>query len=362
MTPVYMQSPVVRWSCLAAIWAGIGFILSAEVYFTLRVTKPDIAFFHVAVSQYARVVLWATLAPVVLWLRRRIPLSTGRWVAGVGVHLLLSFTLMAAYYLGRIAYVIVSEGESWGDFWALARMNFFGRNLIDMAYYWAVLACGYTFEIYRRYKNEQIKAAQLESRLIETELQALRQQMHPHFLFNTMNTIAVLVREGRNDEAVSLLAKLSALLRVSLDSGHEPEVTLRQEMEFLERYIDIQKMRFADRLAVETDVSSEAMEARIPSLLLQPLVENAILHGIIPKHGAGRVRVAGEVRDGRLHLAVTDDGCGFSATTEEGARTGIGLGNTRERVAKIYGTHGSLVVRSEPGLGTTISIILPFRA
>jgi len=361
MTPAFMHSPVVRWSCLAAMWTAIGFILSAEVYFTLRVTKPDVAFLDVAVSQYARVILWAALAPVVLRLRRSIPLSTGRWVAGIGIHLMLSFALMAAYYLARIAYVIISEGEAWGDFWALARMNFFGRNLIDMAYYWAVLACGYTLEIYRRYKNEQIKAAQLESRLIESELQALRQQMHPHFLFNTMNTIAVLVREGRNDEAVTLLAKLGALLRVSLDSGREQEVTLRQEMEFLERYIDIQKMRFADRLAVETNVSPEAMEARIPNLLLQPLVENAIVHGITPKNAAGRVRVAGEVRDGRLHLVVSDNGCGFCAGGA-GLREGIGLGNTRERVAKIYGGHGSLSVNSEPGLGTTVRIVLPFRA
>lgn len=356
-----MKSPVARWTSITALWAGVGFILSAEVYFNLRVTRPDVRFLDVAVAQYARVALWAALTPVVLWLRRRVPLRTGRWIGGVAFHLTLSFSFMAAYYLARIAYLVVAEGESWSEFWALARMSFFGRNLIDMAFYWAVLGYGYSFEIYRRYKNEQIKAAQLESRLIETELKALKQQLHPHFLFNTMNTIAVLVREGRNEEAVSLLAKLSSLLRVSLDSHREQEVTLRQEMDFLERYIEIQKMRFADRLTVETRIAPAAMEARIPNLLLQPIVENAILHGISPKQGPGRIEVAGEIRDGLLHLQVVDDGCGFRSPAGQTPREGIGIGNTRERLARIYGSRGSLVVRTEPGRGTTVSIVLPCR-
>ncbi len=356
-----MDNRYSKWIALLAVWAAVGLILSTEVFFTVRVTRPEIAFWDVLASQYARVALWMLLTPVVLWLRRVVPLATGRWVGGVGFHLTLSLVIMGSYYLARIAFVMVREGEPLADFWAVAVGNFFGRNLIDVVFYWAILGAGYTFEIYRKFKNEQIKAAQLESRLVQTELSSLKQQLHPHFLFNTMNTIAVLVREERNTEAISLLSKLSSLLRISLDTSRVEEVTVRQEMEFLERYIDIQKMRFADRLSVDTAISTEALEARIPNLLLQPLVENAILHGVAPKNGPGRVRVAGDVREGRLHLEVSDDGMGIDGARADRSREGIGLTNTRERLSRLYGVHSQLVLKSEPGQGTTVSIVLPCR-
>jgi two-component system LytT family sensor kinase len=229
-----------------------------------------------------------------------------------------------------------------------------------MAYYWAVLAFGYSLEIYHRYKNEELKTVQLEARLIETELKALREQMRPHFLFNTLNTIAVLVREKKSDEAVNLIARLSGLLRMSLDNTRVQEVTVRQEMDFLERYLEIQKARFSDRLRVGIAIAPEAMEIRIPNLLLQPLVENAILHGIAPKAGPGCVEVSGSVKEGRLHLEVRDDGPGlFNGSVR--AKEGIGLSNTRERIAKIYGAKGQLSLRSEPGHGVTVHIVLPCR-
>lgn len=357
-----MESRYTKWVALIAVWMAIGLVLSTEVYFTVRVTRPEIGYFDVVASQFARVSMWALLTPLLLWLRRCVPLNSGRWVGGVGFHLSLSFVIMAGYYLARIGFVMIQQRLPLDEFWMMARENFFGRNLIDMVFYWAILGSGYTFEIYRKYKNEQIKAVQLESRLIETELSSLKQQLHPHFLFNTMNTISVLVRENRNDEAVSLLAKLSTLLRISLDSGRVEEVTVRQEMEFLERYVDIQKMRFEDRLSVNTDISSEALEAKIPSLLLQPLVENAILHGVAPKNGPGEVEVAGSVRDGRLHLEVSDNGVGIDDEARvKRSREGIGLANTRERLSKIYGIHSQMVLRSEPGRGTRVSIVLPCR-
>lgn len=246
------------------------------------------------------------------------------------------------------------------DFWGVAFKSFYGRNIIDMAYYWAVLAFGYGIEIHQRFKNEELKAAQLEARLVETELKALREQLRPHFLFNTLNTIAVLVREKKNDEAVTLIARLSTLLRMSLDHTRVHEVTVRQEMDFLERYLEIQQARFSDRLSVGISISAEAMEGRIPNLLLQPLVENAILHGVAPKSGPGRVEILGRVEGGRLVLEVRDDGPGIDDGTRR-AKEGVGLTNTRERLAKIYGPHGQLSLRSEPGRGVSVQVILPFR-
>lgn len=367
-----MNAPVApmhnRWTKAAALVAGwlfVGLLLSLEIYFNNRASmkSSSVDFVEVAIPQLGRAAMWASMAPLILLLRVRLPLSRGRWAGGIGFHFGMSFVVMATYYLGRmLAYRIFwGESEFEGGFWSTASRGFYGRNIIDMAYYWAVLAFGYSLEIYQRYKNEELKAAQLEARLVETELKALREQLRPHFLFNTLNTIAVLVREQRNDDAVTLIARLSSLLRMSLDNTRVQEVTVRQEMEFLGRYIEIQKARFSDRLSVDVAIDDEAMEARIPNLLLQPLVENAILHGIAPKTGPGRVEVRGHVEAGQLHLEVRDDGPGL-ADGGQHLQEGIGLANTRERLAKIYGSHGRLTLHSEPGRGVTVHILLPCRS
>ena len=357
-----MENRWIKIAVLVAGWAFVGLVLSLEIYFNNRASmRPEaVDFMEIAIPQFGRAVMWALMAPLILRMREKMPLARGHWAGGVGFHVAMSFVVMATYYLGRrLAYGIFWD-EPLSEFWAISVNSFYGRNIIDMAYYWAVLGFGYSLEIYRRYKNEELKTAQLEARLIETELKALREQLRPHFLFNTMNTIAVLVREGKNDDAVTLIARLSSLLRMSLDNTRVQEVTVRQEMDFLERYIEIQKMRFSDRLRVNVSIEAEAMEALIPNLLLQPLVENAILHGVVPKSGPGCVDVRGRVEAGRLHLEVSDDGPGLGDGSKR-AKEGVGLSNTRERLTKIYGVHGQLSLRSEPGRGVAVQIILPCR-
>lgn len=362
MKATAMENRWIRYAALAVGWAFLGFVLSIEVYFNFRAQHgaSRVDFFEVAIPQFGRAAMWGLMGPLILRMRQKMPLSGGHWVGGLTFHVLMSFVVMATFYLGRIfSHVLFSDVHE-GGFWDMAFAGFWGRNIIDMAFYWAVLAFGYSLEIHQRYKREELKAAQLESRLIETELKALREQLHPHFLFNTMNTISILVRENKNEEAVTLIARLSSLLRMSLDNTGVPEVTVRQEMDFLERYIDIQKIRFSDRLEVGIAIEPAAMEARIPNLLLQPLVENAILHGIAPKSGRGRVDVLGHVKNGRLHLEVRDDGPGLGDGIRR-AKEGIGLTNTRERIAKIYGSHGQLSLCSEAGRGVSVQIVLPCR-
>ena len=353
-----MQNRWIKAGLLVGGWALVGLLLSTEVYFNNRAGDRDVDAWQVAIPQFGRAAMWALIAPLVLEMRRKVPLSAGRWAGGVAFHLTMSFVVMTVYYLGQMW----SYSLFWHlDFKEVAAVNFYGRNLIDMAYYWAVLAFGYSLEMHRKYKSEELKAAQLEARLVEIELKALREQLHPHFLFNTMNTVAVLVREGKNDEAVTLLARLSTLLRMLLDATRASEITLRQEMDFLDLYVEIQKARFSDRLQVEIAIEPAAMAARIPNLLLQPIVENAILHGVAPKAGPGRVAITGRVHDGRLHLEVRDDGPGI-APAPRNAREGVGLANTRERLAKIYGAQCQLALQSEPGQGVRVQIVLPYRA
>ncbi len=354
-----MKNRWLRIAATAAGWTFLGLVLSLEVYFNLRAQMSWADFVEVAIPQFGRAAMWACLAPFILMLRSRVPLGTGHWVGGILFHLCFSFVVMATFYLGRIEAYAIFFGPMPGKFWHVALSSFYGHNIVDMAYYWAVIAFGYGGELQRRFKNEEIRAVTLESRLIEAELKALREQLKPHFLFNTLNTISVMVRDGKNEMAVTLLARLGSLLRMSLDGNHSNETTLRVEMDFLERYIEIQKARFSDRLTVGISVEDGALGVPVPWLLLQPIVENAILHGVAPKSGPGRVEISGHVEGGSLHLEVSDDGPGLPESRR--VVEGTGLANTRERLAKIYGGAGRMTLRNRPTGGISVEIVLPCR-
>jgi len=341
-------------------WAFIGLVLTLELYFNQRASMNWADFADIAIPQFGRAAMWAFMAPFILALRSRVPLSSGCWVGGILFHITFSFIVMATYYLGRIEGYAVFFGPLKEGFWHTANREFYGHNFVDMACYWAVLAFGYGSELQRKFRNEEIRAAQLESRLIEAELKALREQIKPHFLFNTLNTISALVRDGQNELAVTLLARLGSLLRMSLDGNRENESTLRVEMDFLDRYIEIQKARFPDRLSVDVSVAEAAMSARVPWLLLQPIVENAILHGVAPKSSPGKVEILAHLDKEQLHLEVRDDGPGLPENRR--IVEGLGLANTRERLAKIYGDDGSMTIRNRPTGGIAVVIAFPFRS
>lgn len=357
----------VRWDRIAillGLWAAVGTLLAFEVYFNLRVIEPSLTFFDVALPQYQRAALWVVLAPLVLWLRGCVPLGRGRWVGGIAFHFFVSGTIMATYYLARVVYLVLVGQTTWSEFWVTAGTNFWGRNLIDMLFYWLVIAGGYGAELWQRYRQEELRAAQLASRLAQAELQVLKRQLNPHFLFNAMNTISVLVREEQNGEAVRLISKLSSLLRTALDQERSSEVLLGQELDFIGQYVDIQRARFSDRLEYSAEVSPAASVARIPNLILQPLVENAIIHGAAAKAGKGTVTVKASVVRDRLVVEIADDGPGFPSEQELSARSknGIGLSNTKERLRRIYGSSAVLAIDSRPGEGARVRLEIPYKS
>jgi two-component system LytT family sensor kinase len=356
-----MKNRWLRIAAIAAGWTFLGLVLSVELYFNNRAAGNKWADFEdIAVPQFGRAAMWACLAPFILMLRERMPLSSGRWVGGILFHIAFSFIVMATFYLGRIeAFSLMLEPITKG-FWHEAYLGFYGHNLVDIAYYWAVIAFGYGVEIQRKYKNEEIRAVQLESKLVEAELKLLREQIKPHFLFNTLNTVSVLVRDGKNDLAVTLLSRLGSLLRMSLDRPHENVTTLQAELDFLDRYIDIQKARFSDRLTVDVSVDNAALGMTVPWLILQPIVENAILHGVVPKDGPGRVDVRGRLNGGSLYLKVSDDGPGVRDLP--GLVEGTGLANTRARLHKLYGQAATMEISSRTSGGFIVEIGGPCRS
>jgi LytS/YehU family sensor histidine kinase len=201
----------------------------------------------------------------------------------------------------------------------------------------------------------------LRTQLAEAQLQVLRAQLHPHFLFNTLNTISGLVRNNENKAAVDMLAGLSDLLRRALESSGRQEVALRDELEFIDRYLAIQRMRFSDRLSVKTEIDPDTLEASVPNLILQPLVENAIRHGLAARAAPGLISLTARRDNGHLQIIIYNDG----PTLAEGWRmdgcAGIGLRNTRDRLEKLYGAKHRLEVRNQGTSGVVARLAIPYR-
>ena len=297
--------------------------------------------------------LWALLAPLVVWLARRVRIEREHWLRAVTIHLLFAL-LVAGLKIGlRFA---LSQGVSW-----LPGPLYLPGNLatlpINVATYWAIVAVSYAFEYHQRYRDREIKAAQLESRLAQAQLRALQSQLQPHFLFNTLHSISVLIREGENDAADSMLSRLSDLLRLSLDAVSRQEQPLVKELEFVAGYVAIQQVRFQDRLVVTTKVDPAAMNALVPTLVLQPLVENAIQHVIAPRPNGGRVSITATREGHDVRISVRDDGPGITGTTG----SGVGLANTRARLEQLYGSGHAFEIRSSDS-GVTAELRIPYRA
>jgi signal transduction histidine kinase len=212
-------------------------------------------------------------------------------------------------------------------------------------------------------RERQLRAAHLETALATARLDALQGQLQPHFLFNALNTVASLI-PAEPEKAEAVLARIGDLLRITLQEGNVAMVPLERELDFLERYLDIQRLRFADRLRVEMAVSAEAQRAMVPTLLLQPLAENAIKHGIEPLPAGGTLRIAGARDDGQLRITVRDTGVGITSNGTNGRDTaghGVGLANTRLRLTEMFGEAARLTVAPATGGGTLVEIVLPWR-
>jgi LytS/YehU family sensor histidine kinase len=230
-------------------------------------------------------------------------------------------------------------------------------TFMDVLAYGALVGMAHAVHFYRRYRERERRALYLESNLTKARLHALQAQLQPHFLFNTLNAIVTLLRRDPK-AAENTLMSLSDLLRLALSRSQEQEIPLRDELLFLERYIQIQQTRFGERLAFETNVEGAALDCLVPTLMLQPLVENAVQHGIEPAGSAGMVRVLGRRKEGRLIVEVADNGAGLGANGS--ANGGIGLSNLRQRLSGLYGADHTLDISSPPEGGTKVRIGLPW--
>jgi LytS/YehU family sensor histidine kinase len=245
----------------------------------------------------------------------------------------------------------------WPRFLSRAK-GFFGPDLLV---YGVVIGACYAFDYYRKYREREFIASRLETQLAQAQLDSLRMQLHPHFLFNTLNSIVGLVRDNKNAAAVTMLVGLSDLLRHALDHSERHEVELRDELNFIKLYLKIQEMRFSDRLEIEFDIDPATTKALVPNLILQPLAENALRHGIARSADAGLVGISSAIAGGHLRLSVYDNGAGLSDDWQIKSGTGIGLANTVARLQQLYDDNHQFDIRNRDGGGVEVVILMPMR-
>ncbi len=348
---------LLRWGVPFALWS-----IPATLLTVLTALERNGSLFEAFLDQGVVWYYWALATPLVLLLAGRHPLESLRTFRGLAIHItagLLAGSLFGlAYGLYFVALDNVPpEVRSVRHFILMGVLfwTFFG-----LVFYTTIASIGFALAYQERLRERELAASRLEARLVEAQLNTLRMQLQPHFLFNTLNTIAMYVRDGDRSTSIRLLTRLSELLRHLLDAGHAQEVPLQMELEHLRRYLDIEGSRFSDRLRVTLDVPVELQDAFVPNLVLQPLIENAIRHGVAARAAAGTVELIARRDNGRLALTLRNDGPPLPVGWSLAETRGIGLRNTALRLQHLYGGLAALDVQNCEG-GVTVRIELPYR-
>src|SRR5512132_3783636 len=308
---------------------------------------------------------WALLAPIIIWIANRVRIERQTWFKAVTIHVLAGMAFAEIHIVAQEAFrrgLAIYNGRaiSVPFFWRLksAMIQYMDWEMMT---YWAVIGLAFAVTYYREAQDRTVAAAKLETKLVETQLQTLQSQLHPHFLFNTLHAISALMHSNV-DQADRMLSRLAALLRMTLDNVGQQEVPLKEELDFLERYLEIEQTRFRDRLTVKFDVQPEALDALVPWMMLQPLVENSIKHGISPQPGPGTIEVLARQENNRLVLEVRDDGVGLTQDALTALQSGIGLSTTRARLHHLFGRDYQFEFHRRTNMkGVTVKVVVPWR-
>jgi len=382
------------WALVLGLWTLLVLAFAGQLLFTANLSATEAL--RLSLRDWFP---WAVLAPGVVWLASKFPLVRGKLALSVPVHLVACMLalLICEFFsptprpvagpvpgLGQPRFRGAREGEppflagprqpDWQPPEAplppaaqpleplrpvveQRRRGLLVRAKFNIPIYWIIVSLVHTLSFYRRSEERERKATELEARLADAKLQTLRMQLHPHFLFNTLNAIATLVHKDPR-AADEMITNLSELLRATLDTSAQ-EIPLRQELEFLSRYLEIQQVRFGERLRVEKEIDAASLDALVPTLIFQPLVENAIRHGIEPNPAAGKLTLRARLNEqGALQLTVRNSGGGLK--TQDKASTGIGLANTRGRLQELYGNRARLTLNTDAAGGFAAEMEIPF--
>jgi len=310
--------------------------------------------------------LWyiaAAMMPAVVRVARQFPLdAAGHRLRALGVHFVSALAFAVLHFAGLtgVRFLLWTDAGKWPD---ASWSQFLQRKLFDqldwsLMVYAVIVGASHAIAYYHESQQRKVAAAQLEMRLVEARLKTLEAELHPHFLFNTLHAISTLVHRDP-ESADRMISRLSDLLRITFDRSGEAKVSLKDEIDFLQKYLDIEQTRFQDRLTVKVSVEPDALDGEVPRMILQPIVENAIKHGIAGRNCGDRVQITAGRHNDRLWMQVRDNGGGLQVRTLMALRTGVGLSNTRARLDCLYGRHYRLEFTDRHG-GLSVLIEIPF--
>jgi LytS/YehU family sensor histidine kinase len=337
----------------------MGLVESSKAYVSWQLRGAPHSWAFVLVGNMPWWYAWAALTPIAFWLAAHVRLDKRAWKLPLAMHFGAALTLSLAHLAGTAVLYYHTTARQLEPTRSVGQQirGFVDYYLaVNVLTYFAVIGAYYGLDLYRRYREREVAAARLETRMHEIRLEALRKQLNPHFLFNALNAVSGLVRRRENAAAVNTLARLGDLLRLTLAGKDTNMSSLRDELEFLRQYLEIERVRFGDRLAIEEEVDPTVLDAEVPTLILQPLVENAVHHGIARTAGPGRIVVVARRETNRLRLVVRDTGAGFPQSSVR--REGVGLSNTRARLEHLYGRAATLSVGSG-AQDTEVAISMP---
>ena len=345
------------WALVSAAWFGPAILAAFEAYAQGRLDGRATHWTNI-VWEGGDWLICALLTPAVFWTARRFPFVRGAVVRHLPIHLGAAILLCIVWSgLGVLLSLAMLHGTPYGG----GAVSWFFTTLpFGVAVYFAVLGVAHAAAFFLEARERETQAARLSAQLAEARLGALRMQLQPHFLFNSLNAIAVTVRDRDTATATRLLEQLGDVLRRVMRSDRPPEVTLAEELEFVRQYLAIEEVRFSDRLRPIFEIDASLEQAAVPDFVLQPLVENALRHGLARRVTATLLRIAARREGDDLVLAVTNDGPG-PAETPADATTGVGLMNLRERLASLYGARARLDLVATPDGGAVATVRLPYR-
>ncbi|PYV82578.1 MAG: sensor histidine kinase [Acidobacteria bacterium] len=354
-----------RWLWIAVLWGGMGLFDATETVFSMRSQGMHHNWPQLFITILLSWLPWALATPVIMQLGRRFPptglhpLST--WIVHLGAAAAINFLSSAWRAFMDVMMNPWAKPEGPGSFTSLLLAGLINGVLVTIIFYASILAIAFVLDSREKIAQQQAETARLNEQLSKAQLDALRHQFEPHFLFNALNAVSALVRENRNDDAVNMIAGLSDLLRRVLQDSGRQQVPLYEELELLDKYLAIQKVRFSDRLRVDAEIPAELLQAQIPSLMLQPMVENALKHGIAKLAQGGAIRIAASRVNGDLNLTVFNDGPQLSSDWHSSG-SGVGLSNLVTRLRGLYGDQFEFSLSNADSGGVLASVSLPYAA
>ncbi len=350
-----LQRHWLKWPLGFGFWTAIGLSFAFQFYISSAKAGLDVTWKQAVSYALGDWYVFALLSIPVVWLAGKFQFESGKRARSLAVHLPCSLIFSLAYMVLRAWIGRWQSEASFAEAFQPLLVKTWHFNLLI---YWVIVAVSFAFNYYGKFRERELRAAELEKSLAQAKLHALQMQLNPHFLFNSLHSISALMHQDV-EAADRMIVRLSDLLRAALDNSDAHEVTLRDELKFLQSYLEIEQIRFGNRLTVTTEIPADLLDARVPNLILQPLLENAIRHGIEPHAKPGRIELRAQKAKGELTLDVSDNGAGVSDAAS--VSEGVGLSNTRARLRTLYGEAHRFELGNRPEGGLRVRLTIPFR-